>query len=139
METGEYSGNPPDLSQAYEEGVEPYTFALTYRDVDVDRGPTIHVFGPVNGTREEILRFDCFEKNPHYHLGWSYRDERFVKINDPEPFQWAIECLKNSFEDFVARANADLDLTETSRREICEVLDRILAKAEQLSAQQRSS
>ena len=133
METGKYAGKAPDLTSAHQEIVEPYTFALTYRDVDIVRGLTIHVFGPVKGKREEILRFDCFEKTPHYHLGWSYRDERFIEINDPEPFRWAIDSLRDSFEDFVMRANADLDVTETSRAEISEALERIRAESKRLA------
>ena len=134
METGKYAGHAPDLSSAHEEKVAPYTFALTYRDVDIDRGLTIHVFGPVNGRREEILRFDCFEATPHYHLGWSYRDERFVEIDDSDPFQWAIDSLKSSFEDFVERANADLEVTEASLAEINEALERIRGKADRFAA-----
>ena len=131
VETGKYAGESPDLSSAYEVDVEPYAFALTYRDVDIDRGLTIHVFGPANGKREEILRFDCFEKTPHYHLGWSYRDERFIEISDPDPFGWAIDSLSTSFEEFVMRANADLVVTDTSRTEINEALERIRVRGKQ--------
>lgn len=62
----------PDLTGALQGRVGPYRLAMVYRHVTGDQGPTIHVFGPVEGQDREILRFDCFDNAPHFHLGISY-------------------------------------------------------------------
>ncbi|MBI3260832.1 hypothetical protein HYZ64_00465 [Candidatus Berkelbacteria bacterium] len=42
-------------------------FEVTYRLFAGDEGPAAEFFGFVNGERVKILRFDDFEKDPHYH------------------------------------------------------------------------
>ena len=37
------------------------------RSLDNDGGPSVRVFGDVDGKSVQLLRFDCFRKNPHYH------------------------------------------------------------------------
>ncbi len=133
MKSGKFAGHPPELSSAHQEQVPPYTFALVYRDVKIDKGLALHVFGPVDGDREEILRFDCFEVSPHYHLGWSYRDEPFIEISDPDPFAWTIDTLKSSFEDFVILAKGDLDISDDRRCEINEALERLREAAKSIA------
>ena len=32
-----------------------------------DRGPTLEVYGLEDGEWREVLKFDCFEKGPHWH------------------------------------------------------------------------
>lgn len=41
--------------------------AIDFRRTDEDRGPSIRVFGDCAGQRVQLLRFDCFENDPHYH------------------------------------------------------------------------
>ena len=125
MESGKYSGDAPDLASAHMEHVGPYTFALTFREVGGDRGPTLHIFGPVNGSREEILRFDCFANNPHYHLGWSYIDAPFVAIKHPQPLTWVLDRLSKDFGEFVLRAQADWDEYRAPPADIEAALGRI--------------
>jgi hypothetical protein len=51
-------------------------------------GICIHVFGEVNGREEEVLRFDCFQRAPHYHYAWSTNDQ-YVALDttaDGDPF-----------------------------------------------------
>ena len=43
------------------------TFVVEYRDFEGDRGPAVRVFGEVDGQRRQLLRFDCFDTDPHYH------------------------------------------------------------------------
>ncbi|MDD9942107.1 MAG: hypothetical protein OXU20_13765 [Myxococcales bacterium] len=57
------------------------------------------------------MRFDCFDLAPHYHLGWSYRDESLIEIDSPDPFEWTMDALKRCFGQFVQRAGGDLDLS----------------------------
>ena len=42
-------------------------FAMSYRPLMADQGVCIQVAGRVDGQPKELLRFDCFDHNPHYH------------------------------------------------------------------------
>lgn len=130
METGKHAGQARDLSEAREERVGPYQFALTRREVGTDSGLTLHVFGPVGGAVEEILRFDCFEQQPHYHLGWSYRDVPFIEIEAPQPFEWMLDYLEQSFDRLIVDAGADSE--SISGAELKAVLERIRAAGRKL-------
>lgn len=102
----------PDLTDAIEERVGPYRLAMVYRHVTGDRGPTIHVFGPVEGEDREILRFDCFDNVPHVHLGISYLDEPVQMIDSPNPFEWALDEIVERFPDYLARSHAGSELPD---------------------------
>lgn len=52
------------------------TFRIEYRTQGDDRGPAIRVFGDVDEQPKQLLRFDCFEDDPHYHYdptGWNLK------------------------------------------------------------------
>jgi hypothetical protein len=100
----------PDLTNAVEDFVGPYKLALVYRHVNVDEGPTVHVFGPVEGKEQEILRFDCFKKGPHYHLGIAYLNEPVHSIDASDPFAWVLAELGQNFPDYLARSLAACEL-----------------------------
>ena len=105
----------PDLTDAVQDRVGPYRLAMAYRRVTGDQGPTIHVFGPVQGQDREILRFDCFDNVPHVHLGISYLDEPVQMIDSPNPFEWALDELAERFPDYLARSRAGSDLPDDWR------------------------
>jgi hypothetical protein len=69
------------------------TFRIEYRTQDEDRGPAIRVFGDVAGEPKQLLRFDCFDDDPHYHYdptGWNLKfsmDE--LTLGDPLEFSLA--------------------------------------------------
>ena len=84
-----------------------FEFAIAYRDVEIDHGLTLHVYGPTkDAAREEVLRFDCFAKQPHYHLGWSYRKAPFIPIDAADPFAWTLTQLQEHMSDLLQRAAA---------------------------------
>ena len=41
--------------------------SIDYRRTGDDRGPSVRVFGDVDEERVQLLRFDCFDDDPHYH------------------------------------------------------------------------
>lgn len=84
-----------------------YQFVVEYRDVEIDHGLTLHIYGPTKESqREEVLRFDCFANQPHYHLAWSYRQAPFVPIHAADPFAWTLALLRDNAEDLLRRASA---------------------------------
>ena len=129
MERGKYRGDRPTLEDAVTVEVLPYSFAMVWRDVGETRGITIHVFGPVSGRREEVLRFDCFDSEPHYHLGWSYRDEPFVPIADENPLQWALSSLSARFPELLIEAGADPIPSELSSSALQSALEELALSA----------
>jgi hypothetical protein len=62
------------------------------------------------GPEEEgkrILRFDCFYKNPHYHVGASGGKQAAHKMKDEgveDPVRWTLEQLKTRFPSMVKQA-----------------------------------
>ncbi|MGH7931049.1 MAG: DUF7700 domain-containing protein [Candidatus Binatia bacterium] len=74
------------------------------RGVGGDEGLTfdITVAGEKDGAR--ILRFDCFSKTPHYHVGSSspVRDMNAEGITDP--VGWTLDQLKTRLPSMVAEA-----------------------------------
>ncbi len=87
-----------------EERLGRFVFSTEYRDVGNDKGLTIRVLGPTaSSQQEEVLRFDCFEKKPHYHVGFSVPP---VPIEAPDPFRWAVEKLRREFGQLLLDAGA---------------------------------
>ena len=81
-----------------------FVFLTEYRDVGNDKGLTVRVLGPTaSSQQEEVLRFDCFEKKPHYHVGFSVPP---VPIEAPDPFHWTVEKLRREFGKLLLDAGA---------------------------------
>ena len=133
MAQGRFSGDPARLKGAFAQTVGPYTFGLVSRRVGDDGGHTIHVMGPVKGQEEEVLRFDCFEKQPHYHVGFSHRDGPIVPIDDASPFEWSVGKIRSSFSQLLEAAGADGEYQEEWASDLDAVLDRILDRAAELA------
>jgi hypothetical protein len=56
---------------------------------------------------KRILRFDCFYKNPHYHVGPSGGIDAAHKMKDEgveDPVRWTLEQLKTRFPAMVKQA-----------------------------------
>jgi hypothetical protein len=72
-----------------------------------DSGVSLHVLD--HATREEWLRFDLFDANPHYHY---IRPDtmntvvRFDEFASGPPLEWAVRCLRNSISGMLRHAGA---------------------------------
>jgi hypothetical protein len=56
---------------------------------------------------KRILRFDCFYKNPHYHVGASGGEGAAHKMKDEgveDPVRWTLDQLKTRFPAMVKQA-----------------------------------
>ena len=108
-----------------EERLGRFVFSMEYRDVGSDKGLTIRVLGPTaSSQQEEVLRFDCFKKRPHYHVGFS---EPPVPIEAPDPFQWTIEKLRQEFGQLLLDAGA-LPLNTNEKDTLVNVLAVVVRK-----------
>ncbi len=72
-------------------------FGLEMRAVGDDGGPAIHVLADVADQEIELLAFDCFRNNPHYHYGPRYKNERIFIDTAlvPDSLGWVLGQLKD--------------------------------------------
>tara|TARA_B100000586_G_scaffold218163_1_gene165160 strand:+ start:207 stop:605 length:399 start_codon:yes stop_codon:yes gene_type:complete len=85
------------------------SFAVEYRQVGSEEGPSVHIFGQIDGTQEEILRFDCFDKRPHYHYGFSYIDQAAIPIDSAavgDPLKWVCGRIQSHLPEMLTKAGA---------------------------------
>jgi hypothetical protein len=81
-------------------------------------GATLRVSGPVDGTWTEMLRFDDFVDQPHFHVPSSGPSIAF----DPslgEPLAWYVSQIRDHLAEWLERAGfagvlASVDLDEVS-------------------------
>ena len=95
----------------------PVRFGLEYRHLSGDRGIAIHVLGDVGDEEQELLTFDCFDNEPHYHYGPRAKNQRLYldKTVTPDPLEWALSLFKGGklghmleragYSDHAARLN----------------------------------
>ena len=71
-------------------------FGLEFRELGSDRGLAIHVLSDVAGQEIELLAFDCFENQPHYHYGPRNKDIRIYwdKTLVPDTLRWTLDRFK---------------------------------------------
>ncbi len=78
--------------------------------VSDDGGASVHVFGAQDGL--EHLRFDCFDKHPHYHYIHNDHQEqgnvivRFDQIAMGDPTEWTMSCLRRRLPEMLDYAGA---------------------------------
>ena len=79
---------------------------------------------------KRILRFDCFYKNPHYHVGVS--DDRSThKMKDEgveDSVRWTLEQLKTRFPAMVRQAGYEEIAGKIDQQAITEQLTRVEAE-----------
>ena len=83
------------------------------------------------GPEEEgkrILRFDCFYKNPHYHVGPSGGESAAYKMKDEgieDPVRWTLEQLKTRFSSMVKQAGYEEIAERIDQQAIADQLSRL--------------
>jgi hypothetical protein len=74
-------------------------FEVEYRNTAHDRGPSLQVLGEVDGKRVQLLRFDCFEHEPHFHYDPTGKNNRIfmntTRVSDP--ISWSMDYLRGNF------------------------------------------
>ncbi|MEZ4217933.1 MAG: hypothetical protein R3E88_15715 [Myxococcota bacterium] len=75
-----------------------------------DCGVSLHVVATQDGEERELLRFDCFREDPHYHyVSWRERANDMIHLDpvaDGDPLAWALERLRTRLAPMLARAGA---------------------------------
>jgi len=98
-----------------------------------DRGVSLHVFAEVGGERLEVLRFDCFQEDPHYHyVCWAARSNEMLHLDpvaDGDPLAWALERLRTRLPQMLERAGAAEAAARVDLRRVDAALPRVAEAA----------
>jgi len=78
-------------------------FEVEYRNTRTDRGPSLQVLGDVDGKRVQLLRFDCFEDEPHFHYDPQGKNNRIFlnKTRVSDPIAWSMDYLRGNFASLI--------------------------------------
>ena len=81
-------------------------FLVENRAVGEDGGPSLHVMALVEGQNVELLRFDMFQKQPHYHYAPNARDIRYQldPLSLDDGIGWAIGFIHRKLPQLLAKA-----------------------------------
>ncbi len=82
---------------------------VEYRRFSGDQGPSVKVMGSMEGRLVQLLRFDCFDSDPHYHYDPDGRDDH-RKLNPqevPDPVAWTLAQLSGNLASMVRTAGYD--------------------------------
>ena len=81
-------------------------FVVEHREQGADGGATLRVYS-AGADATEWLRFDCFEKGPHYHLAPSGRDQ--IAGLDPlaDNVSWTLDQLRGDLRGYLERAGCE--------------------------------
>ena len=122
-------------------GTGPIKFHLHYSDQLSDQGVTMNVYGEVDGTDVEVLRFDCFDHAPHYHYGPVKLDERLMldKTTEGDPLDWTLAQLRTRMPDMTRRAGYDDLAGRIDDATLQADLDAVESAARTMALEQRST
>ena len=115
-------------------------FGLEYRDDMSDQGVCVHALGDVDGREVELLRFDCFDHQPHYHYGPEKANERLMldSTTEGDALEWVLAHIRTRLPDMVRRAGYS-DVADGIDPESLESTLTDLAKTARTMARERRS
>ncbi|PON12505.1 hypothetical protein C2W62_39245 [Candidatus Entotheonella serta] len=118
----------------------PIEITLDYRALMEDQGVCAQVYANVDGKDTEILRFDCFDQDPHYHYGPENRNVRLHldKVTCGTPLAWTMNNLRNNLPAMIKRAGyASVAAAVEANPVPTSLLDEIEAKGRELAISER--
>ncbi|MBT3602281.1 MAG: hypothetical protein HN521_04370 [Candidatus Latescibacteria bacterium] len=82
-------------------------FVIENRIFGKDGGPALRVFGNVDGESVQVLRFDCFRDDPHYHYAPTGKNEMHHLEKGADNMGWSIEQVKTRIDEMIRMAGYD--------------------------------
>jgi hypothetical protein len=133
----------------------PICFALQYRDIDggaphsqgagsdggshPDQGVCLQVVGVVDGAERELLRFECFDNQPHYH--YDPADKNVSIMLDPtvtgNPLRWTMTQLRRKLPAMLGHAGYEQLALQIDPSQLMPALDEVEAKASDMAITKR--
>ena len=103
-------------------GIELHVSNRVFGD---DGGPSIRVFGPVEGNSVQLLRFDCFRKDPHYHYDPTGTDEYTKLDSESDSVSWTIEQLNKNLSEMITTAGYETVAEIVDQKAVSAVLPEV--------------
>ena len=100
------------------------------RDVGEDGGVSIELYGPGEEPREQLIRFDVFRQDPHYHVPSS--DPKQIDMQRgpfEKSLEFAIGCLEKRLPDLLREARYPEIAASVDAAQMPEVAARVRAAA----------
>ena len=97
------------------------------RNLGADSGPSVRVYGEADGDNVQLLRFDCFRKDPHYHYDPSGKnDQRHLdKASVPDSVAWTIEQLGQNLVEMIRTAGYNSVAERVDQTAVAQVLSEV--------------
>jgi len=97
------------------------------RGVGGDDGLTFDVTVAGDEAGARILRFDCFSKTPHYHIGPSGKDSVHDMITEgiTDPVRWTLDQLKSRLSSLVTQAGYEEIAKRIDQKAIADRLSQV--------------
>ena len=116
-------------------------FGLDYRDQMSDQGLSIHALGEVDGSEAEILRFDCFDHQPHYHYGPEMKNERLMldKTTEGNSLEWTLKQIRERLPEMFKRAGYEELANEIDMDSLSTTLDELESTARKMAREGRNT
>jgi hypothetical protein len=114
-------------------------FALQYRALMPDQGVCLQVVGNVDGEEKELLRFDCFDQNPHYHYDPDGKNIRYEldKTTAGNPVGWTLKQLRTRLPEMLKKAGYEDIANKLDCQLVLSKLDQVEEAARYMALKQR--
>ena len=134
----------PEMLEGDKIEVGNVRFGLEYRHLPQisDEGMAIHVLADVADQEVELLAFDCFEGDPHYHYGPRNEDVRIYwdVTTSGETLRWTLDQFKaGNLRSMIERAGYPSIAKAVDERLVQEKLPEIEARCFELVAINKSA
>ncbi|MCH7605670.1 MAG: hypothetical protein IH962_00815 [Chloroflexi bacterium] len=134
----------PEMLEGDKIEVGNLRFGLEYRHLPQisDEGMAIHVLADVADQEVELLAFDCFEGDPHYHYGPRNEDIRIYwdVTTSGETLRWTLDQFKTgNLRAMIERAGYPAIARAVDEKLIQEKLPAIEARCWELVAQNKAA
>lgn len=108
---------------------------VEYRRFGGDQGPAVRVYGDVDGQPVQLLRFDCFERDPHYHYAPDGKDDhrKLDPREVPDPVAWTLAQLSGNLVSMIRTAGYDSVADRVDADAVTDAIPRVEAAIRDLS------
>jgi len=110
--------------------------SVEYRRFGSDGGPVVHVYGDVDGRPVELLRFDCYENDPHYHYAPEVITDEHLKMHRhevPDPVAWTLAQLSENLVSMIRTAGYEAVADRVDPEAVAGAIPRVEAALREVS------
>lgn len=100
---------------------------VEYRHFGGDEGYDIRAYTRVNGVPRQVLRFDCFKYQPHYHYDPLGRDERIelAGYGMSDAILWTLKQLTLHLPEMLTQAGYPEVAAEVLPEAVCDAVAKL--------------